>query len=406
MRPKVSIALSNGNLNIKAPSAFGTSGVVIAAPVAPVAGYGIAFLVKTKAQAKTALGQTGNEEVLEAITNGFFAEAEGTPLYVVCVANTNKLDALAADTIAGKVIAAASGQLRLLSFVKFPANNYTPTVTNGFDADVHNAVIAAQALATTYFTAKKPFRFFVEGYGFTDATDAKDYSSSGYRNGAIVIGAIDDNTATATLLAMGRAAASAPQQNIGRIKTGSLSIAETSVVKIGSDLVDAVSDADLDTIYNKRYITFERNQVASGYVFNDDNMLTAVTDDYNNLAYGRIIDNAVRIAYTTYYRELKDDVDVTEDGRLGTVAEKALENAIENDININMPGQLNTKRDGSADVIIMVNPDPVANPQLYEQNGITAPNLNLLSGGTVYLFIMLRPKGYLKYLNVFLGFTN
>lgn len=406
MRPKVSIALSNGNLNIKAPSAFGTSGVVIAAPVAPVAGYDTAFLLKTKAQAKAAFAQAGNAEVLEAITNGFFAEAEGTPLYVVCVANTNNLAALAVDAIVGKLISAAAGQLRLLSFIKFPVNNYVPTVTNGFDKDVHDAVIAAQGLSANYLAAKKPFRFFVEGYGFTTTADAKDYSSSNYRNGIIVIGSIDDNTATATLLAMGRAAAIAPQQNIGRIKTGSLNIAETSVVKIGGDKVDAVADTDLDTLYDKRYVTFERNQVASGYVFNDDNTLTTVTDDYNNLAYGRIIDNAVRIAYTTYYRELKDDVDVTEDGRLGTVDEKALENAIENDININMPGQLNTKKDGSADVIVMVNPDPIANPQLYEQNNISAPNLNLLSGGTVYLFLMLRPKGYLKYLNVFLGFTN
>ena len=138
-------------------------------------------------------------------------------------------------------------------------------------------------------------------------------------------------------------------------------------------------------------------------------MITALvipTDDYNNLRHGRVIDNAVRVAFATYYNELKDDVDVDEDGRLSKVSEKALETAIETNIDGEMRAQLSKKADGSGDVTCAVNPDYANNIAIYNQNGInTAPNFNLLQTGTVYLFVKLKPKGCLKYVNVFIGFT-
>ena len=407
MRPNVSIALTNGNLNIQAPSELGTSGVLIASPVAPVAGYGAWFLISTIDQANTALAQVGNEAVLAAIVNGFFSEApEGTKLYVLCMAQTTTLAVLFAAVNAEKILYAATGSLRMIAAIKFPANTYSATITNGFDADVHSAVMAAQTLADAWFTKMQPFRFFIEGYAFTIAADAKDYSTEAYRNGGIIVGNIDGSTAQATLLAMGRAAATAPQQNLGRIKTGSLNITQESVVSIGATVVDSVTDSDKELLYSKRYISFEKNQIASGYVFSDDVMLTAVTDDYNNLAYGRVIDNATRVAFSTYYLEEKDDVDVDDGGRLGTLAEKALENDIKDAINQQMAGQLSTNKDGTLAVRCLVNPDPAYYAALYSKNNITAPNFNLLQTGKVYLFLQLRPKGCLKYLTVYLGFTN
>ncbi len=209
----------------------------------------------------------------------------------------------------------------------------------------------------------------------------------------------------ATLLALGRLAKIQPQQNLGRVKSGSLNIAAAYAVKIGATSVDTIADSELEALYSKRYITFEKNQVAAGYVFNDDNALTQLTDDYNSLSNGRVIDNAVRIAFSTYYKELKDDVEVDAGGRLAIVVEKALETEIETAINQGLGLQLSKKDDGTADVTCLVNPDAALYAALYAANAIANPNFNVFDGGNVYIFIALRPKGCLKQINVFIGFT-
>jgi hypothetical protein len=407
-RPNVSISVMNGGLNLIPPSGFGTSAILVASPVAPVAGYSVPFLVKTKKQASTAFAQVGNEDVIIAIVDGFFAEApEGTSLWIMAMAPTTTLTALFDPANANIVLNAGGGDVRLLAAIKFPSVDYVPTITTGFDAEVFTAVTAAQALADLWFTNKKPFRVIIEGYAFDGvAATAKDYSTLADSNCAIVIGNINGETAQAAMLAMGRAARGEAQQNIGRIKTGSLAIAEDSIVNIGAILVDQYDTDDLDILWTKRYITFERNETGSGYVFNDDNMLCDPTSDFNSLRNGRVMDNATRIAFDTYYRELKDDVDVDENGRISIVVEKALETAIESGVDNGIRGQLSKKKDGTADVICLVNPDPIQYASLYEANGIPDPNFNIFQTSAVYLFVFLKPKGCLKYLNVFLGFTS
>jgi hypothetical protein len=406
MRPQVDIALSNGGLNLQGPPAFGTVGILVASPVAPVAGFGVPFLIKSKNEAATAFAQVGNAAVLAVITDRFFAEAsEGTAVYVMAMAQTTTLAVLLAAANADKLLTLANGAIRLLGVIKYPAVDYAPTITNGFDEDVHTAVIAAQTLADRWFLLKKPFRVLIEGFGFTNAGAAKDYSTDTKRNVAIVVGNINAGTADALCLVLGRASKASPQQNIGRVKSGSLSVPQADVLKLGAVLIENVPDSDLELLYDKRYMSFERNEIASGYVITDDNMLTALTDDYNSLANGRVIDNATRISFAVYYRELKDDVDVDEGGRLATVVEKALENAIESGLDQYMRGQLSTKKDGTSDVECLVNPDAIVYAPLYAANDIQNPNFNILQTGQVYLFLQLRPKGCLKYLLVYLGYV-
>ncbi len=406
MRPQVTLALSNGGLNLIGPPSFGTVGILVASPAAPVAGYGVPFLIKSKTDLAIAFAQALNAPLLAAIRDRFFAEAsDGTAVYIMAMTETTTLVTLLAPVNADKLLTLANGAIRLLGVIKYPAAGYTPTITNGFDQDVHDAVVAAQTLTSAWFLNKKPFRCLIQGFGFTTATAAKDYAADTKRNVAVVVGSINNGTVDALLVALGRASNVSPQQNIGRIKTGSLNIAQADVLRIGSVLIENVPVSDLELLYSKRYISFERNEIAAGYVFTDDNMLTSLTDDYNNLAYGRVIDNATRVAFVTYYAQLKDDVDVDEGGRLSPVVEKALENAIEADIDKFMRPQLSTKKDGTADIECLVNPDPIKYAPLYAANNIASPNFNILQTGQVYLFLQLRPKGSLKYLNVFLGFT-
>jgi hypothetical protein len=404
--PKVDIKITNGNLGLQGPSENGISALIVASPVAPVAGYGVAFLVKSAAQAKTAFAQVGNEAVLAAINEGFYAEApEGTLLYILAMAQTTPMATMAAAVNVEKALMMAGGKVRMVSLIKFPANTYVPTVTNGFDDDVDATVVVMQALATTWQLKNKGFRFFVEGFAFTTIAAAKDYAAATYRHGAIVVGNVNNSTAIATLLAMGRAAATAPQRNIGRVKSLSLKIAETVAVKIGAISADLVPIADLETLHSKRYISFAKNEIASGYIFSDDNMLVIATDDYNNLRHGRVIDNAQRVTFETYYEELKDDVDVDENGKLLTIIKTALETKVETTIDARMRTQLSKNTNGSAAVTCLVNPDPVQYAALYARNNIENPNFNIIQSETIYVFIFCRPKGCLKTINIYLGLT-
>ncbi|MBL0144931.1 MAG: hypothetical protein IPP48_03390 [Chitinophagaceae bacterium] len=407
-RPGVNVAIMNGQLGIQGPSENGVTVLVLATPAAPTAGYGVAFTCLTKQDVTAAFADVLNAAVVTALNDGFFGEApEGTALHIVAMAQATSLDTLAALANVEKGLIKAAGKARLVGVVKFPAGGYTPTVTEGFDTDVHAAVPILQTIANTYMGNKKPFRFFVQGYACTGvAAAAKDYAVGTNRNGHIVVGELNASTANATLTVMGRAAKAEPQQNIGKVKSGSLNIPTTWALTIGATAIASVTAATLNTFHDKRYITLEQNEIASGFIVTNDNSLVAVTDDYNNLRHGRIIDNAVRVAYSTYYAELKDDVFVDENGRLSKVAEKALETAIESAIDKQMPNQLNKTNKGFSDVKVAINPDYSANIALYNQNGImAAPSFNLLQTGTTYIFLKLKPKGCLQYINVYVGFT-
>lgn len=405
-RPGVIVNISNGNLGLSAPNANGVSVLLVAAPAAPTAGYGTPFLITNILEGKAAFANAANAPVVAAIEKGFFAEAaEGTKVYVLAMAQATTLETLLAAVNAEKALNMAGGQARLVAAIKFPANNYAPTIAEGLDQDVIAAVTAAQTLADAWKVKNKGFRAFIQGYGFTNPTDVKDYSSATNRNVAVVIGSVDSSTATAAALALGRAAAIDPQQNIGRVKTGSLNIDPAVSVKIGATEADQVSGTLLNTLHTKRYITFEKNEIASGYVFNDDLMACVSTDDFNNLRNGRVIDNAQRVVYKAYYEELKDDVEVDESGRLDSIVERALETKIQVAIDQEMRGQLATRKDGSSDIQVLVNPDVVDFAALYARNNISNPNLNIIQSETVYLFIFLKPKGCLKYINIYLGLS-
>lgn len=405
-RPNVSIALVNGGLGLTPPSNFGTSVVLVASPAAPTAGYGTAFLVRNQAEVAAAFADGANVAVVTAFAKGFYAEApEGTKCYVLAMARTTTLATLFAQANVDKPLLAAAGEARLVAAIKFPDGGvYTPTVTDGMDADVWAAVTAAETAAADWLSKRKPFRYFIQPYAPVLAS-LKDHVAADDRNGHIVIGEIAASAAAATLLALGRAAKIGSQENIGKVKLGSLAIADADAVTIDDTAVDLITSAQLNTLDSKRYITFERNQVESGFVFTDDNSLTAPDDDYNNLRHGRVIDNAVRVAHATYYKELKDDVDVDEDGRLSAVAERNLETVITTAIDRDMRNQLTTRRDGTSDVTVLVNPNVDQFGALYAANGISSPNLNILQTNTIYVFLQLRPKGCLKYINVYVGFV-
>lgn len=399
--PKVIISLGNGNLGILATGDTGIKGLIAAIPAANTSGYGTPVLLQTKLQAAAELADASNAGILSAIVDYFFEEApEGTKLYCLFVANTVTLTNLTikTNTYFATLENFAGKKLRECGFVKYPDVSYTPTITTGFDAEVFTAATNAQALAVQQDGLVKPVICYIQGYGATTASAAKDYVADTKNGVGIVVGAVNNDTAIPVLLLLARRAKTPVHRNPGRIKDGSLAIKDTDTVKVGSTLISAISDTDLDTYHDKRYITFKVNEDAPGYVFNDDTLLTKPTDDYNCITNRAVINEAQRIAYATCYRELKDEVQVDDGGRMDGVAESNLEATITDAISKNLAGSFSA-------VSTLVNPDATQYTAWYASASIT-PNFNLLSGGNVYVFINIRPLGYNKNIMVLLSFTT
>ena len=526
--PKVAVVFGSSNLGIQAASAAGTFGLIAAIPAANTSGFGIPVLLKSVKQAKTELASPNNAGILKAITDGFYGEvAEGSPLYCLFLVNTTSLEDMISpdNTYVSTLKTFAQNKLRGIGVVKFPADNYSPTLFGGFDLDVHKCVIKAQAQATITIQQYKPIEFVIQGYNFTNATDAKDYTTTINKNVHIVIGSENSNSAVSVLRALGKKASKAVQKNIGRVKSGSLNIAQDAVLQFGQirttsvvetkatatltitgvgssgayfdiyvtdnlnsrwnltrstynwsstedtvtkiaaavvshingstsihgysatnaagvvtitaksgygsllngvvleiftsgiafsktafaggvnpnttlDSATLLSDTDpvdLDTLHDKGYITYITNEDAPGFIFNDDVSLTDPTSDYATWSHNAVLAEAMRIAYATFYKTLKDDVDVDENGQLGAAVETNLSQDIIDTINKELGGNI-------SGVNVLINPDTTTSAGLYAAADIDNPNLNLTQSGKLYVFLTIRPKGYIKDVLVVLGF--
>lgn len=398
--PKVSVILGASNLGLSAADETGVMGLLAAIPAANTSGYGVPVLIKSIAQAKTELADALNVKVLDAIVNGFFGEvSEGSPLYCNFLANTVSLTDLVdsanlyftnLDNFSGK-------KIRALGVIRFPDVSYTPTITTGVDADVLTAVTKGQALATARIAQNKLINVLVEGRGFTNATAFKDFATTTNPQVHVVISSEAGNSAVSVLRALGKKAAGPIQRNIGRVKSGSLKIDSTTAITIGTTAITAMSQADLDTLHDKRAITYIINEDAPGFIFNDDVSCVAATSDYGTWSNNAVIGEAMRIAYAQYYKTLKDDLTVDETGRIEKSIEKNLEQDIIDAINKSIG-------DNISGVDALVNPDTTSSAALYANANVSNPNLNLTSGGKLYVFLTIRPKGYIKDVSVLLGF--
>lgn len=522
-RPKVIVELGSSNLGITAADASGVFGILASIPAAPTAGYGVPFYIKSKTQAKAAFADVNNAGILNAIIDAFYSEvSEGSVLYFICFSNTTTLAAMA-DVANGYVETLnnfADKKLRAVGLVRIPASSYTPTLYGGFDIDVHNAVVKCQANADEWIAKYKPIEFLIEGRNFTNATNALDYSATANKNVHIVIGSEADKSINSLLRALGKKAANPVHRNIGRVKSGSLKIADGVAVTLGQTRTettaetkatatvtvttvgsiylgitelfgvekiiatynhDAANDtvtkvataiknlinggtathgytaanaagvitvtaksglgaqingtlirvilygnaaatttaftggvsqvttfvsakpiaeidsAELDDLHDKGYIFYVTNEDEPGFIFSDDISLTDPTSDYSTWSHNAVIGEAMRIVYATYYRTLKDDVEVEADGTLGKAIETNLQQDVVDAIEKALAGNI-------SGVSALVNPDVTAFAGLYENAGISNPNLNLLQGGKLYVFLTVRPRGYIKDVLVVLGF--
>jgi Protein of unknown function (DUF2586) len=394
MLPRVKIFFENGNLGQNDPSPDGYLGILFSGAAA-ASGFvlGTPYIITSLAQLATMGITSANNASLMKLFTDFYAEAEdGTPVMLQAHPDTVTMAQLAdVNELHGKsIIEAANGKLRGLIITRQPGSGYSPTITNGLDADVTAAITKAQALAEWATLAKfAPIFVAIPGMYYSgDPVALADLKNGSNNRVCILIGdtSINTNGACIGLLA-GRIASIPVQRNIGRIKDGAV---QSTTVFIKDK---AVEKADTASIHDKGYITFRTFTGRSGYFFSDDVMATIASDDYSHLTARRTIDKAYRIAYDTLLELLLDEVPINTDGTLQYAFVKAWQQTVENAISSQMTGngELSASDADSNDLGVICSID-------HRQN--------IVSTSKLVVKIQVRPFGYGRYIDVYLGFKT
>lgn len=387
--PRVKINYLNGLLGTAPENQDGLLMLAVlgAASVSTTFALGTPYRI-VRPEGLAALGVTAdNNARLHELVRQFYAEAEeGTPLYVLGLSGTSMTDACDVESGSLKdVVVSLRGALR--GIVLASASTGTPTVTEGLDPDVFTALPKAQALADyAAVSLYAPLFFILEGRAFSGASSLRDLSSSAYNRVGIFIGDVEASSKNAAVgVIAGRIASVPVQRNIGRVASGALA---PDKFYLGATLVDD-SMTDVETIYEKGYITPRIYAGLAGYYFTDDRLAVAPTDDYAHLTARRSADKAARIAYLTLLNFLLDEIAVNTDGTMQQPVLKSWQAAVETAVDAQMTaaGELSVV-DGSGCRFFI------------------DPTQNVLATSKVEGSLRIRPYGYARDIVANIGFLT
>ena len=327
--------------------------------------------------------ETGTNAFAYAQIKAFYDKAlRGAELWFMLVLQTVTMGDMADVTkvYAKKLLADASGKIRVLGLCKKAGT--TETITFGLDADVDLATVKAQALAQDYANRYYPVRVLISGNKFSGVVaDLKDYTTTDLNKVGILIANTDGSKEAAIGMALGRLASVPTQRKLSRVKDGAVEPFEayfTNGAKV------ATLDTAWDAMDNKGYIFLRSFANRSGFYFTSDKTLTGATDDFNSLARGLVMDEAVLIAYHVLVEELSDEVPVTEAGTIHPAIIKSWQNNIES--------QIKGK---------MVDTGKLSGAKAYIDE-----NQNVLQTNNINVEMQLLPVGYADFITVNIGFTT
>lgn len=393
MLPRVKITFENGLIGATDPIDDGVAGMIcngsaVTGKLALLTAYLITSLEDLAALGITNGESDANKHIYKAVQE-FYAEApEGSKLWLYVVADTNTMaQMLDKDGTIGKAfINATNGAVKILTIVRKPSASYEPTIADGLDSDVLAAAAKAQALAEWACENKyAPFFTILPGLSYSGtAAELADLSEYGYNRVGILIGdTVSDSGDACVGLLLGRIASIPVQRSIARVKTGAI---ENTALYIKDKVAE---NGDPDLIHDAGYICPRTFVGKAGYFWSDDKLATSASDDYALIPRRRTIDKAFRIAYKTLIEELSDEIALTNEGKIPAAICKSLEKAVESDIIASMGENLGTDPDDATDKGVQCYIDP---------------NQVVVSTQKVNVKLRVKPFGYLKYIDVYLGF--
>lgn len=386
--PYVKVALTNGQLGSTEAGDDGVSvlvlsGTAIADKLAlnsPVSLFGTADLAT--------YGITADNNLLayDEICAFYAKSGEGAELWLSLFSNATSLATLCnkatANNVIKKALDAAGGRARLLGINKDLTAGYVPVVTGGIDKDVLDAVVLLQELLNDYWSVYKPARAWLPGLCWTGSlVGLTDLTTLSQNRVSIELGAdklYNGKGKAAIGRKIGQYAAISVNRSAGRVKNG-LACLDAWF----TDGSTAESKEGMwDTLHSYGYNFLRKYVGKSGFYFSFDHTCSPISDDYHITPYGRVIDKAAVIAYTTYINELLDDLEVDKDGKLTAALAKYFEQQIDNAVNTNMAGEISS----------------------FESK--FDRTINFLTTGKSKIKALIKPKGLNKAIEVELGFGS
>ena len=393
MIPKVDVTIANGNIGGSQNTSDGVCGYVVTGAgtgtIALLQPVKVVSLADAEAQGLTVIA----EPEAQQFVSDFYDDAPmGSVLYLMLAPNTaslvnlcDKTNASGAKKLIDFAVGNAGGQIRVLGISRTPAGGYVPATDEFIDSDAILAGTNAKALVTNYFSLHTPFRIIIAAR-VADASSSMVYMPNTANNNAIAYG-IGNKTGGAGVSMgsiMAKVAFTAPQVNIGRVKDGPLSINSWFIGALPTTPpVDGSAwYQQLNTLIDGGYITATTYAGKAGYYISDDPMATANTDDYQSLANCRVIDKASILAYQAFLNYVNDEVDLIAGGKLDPADIADIQSQIVNAMGQGLLGNIS----GTPSCFI----DPT----------------QVFTIGTPFRAkIRCTPKGYLKEIEVDLGFS-
>jgi hypothetical protein len=386
--PKITINLANGQLGRVAQTSDGIAGMILTG--AAVEGKLQLNRVYPLASVRdlTTLGVTAENNPLayKDVTKFYSKAGDGAELYLLVVASATTLtqmSSMADGSPIRRLVDFAGGRIRLVGLNRLPAEGYAAdTSETGIDRDAVTAGEAMQAVATSYERQIDPFRVLMPGLLWDGSTEKlfRPRESTWNRVGYVLasdqkIGAV----ASASIgEALGTLARIPVHHNLGRVKNGQAAALGT----LTDGRTPEEHAAHLDALHDAGYILYRQYKRRNGYYYNDDTAAAPLTDDYGNIAYGRVVDKAIILAYNAYIDEILDSVVVDDDGYLPQPVCTYYERLIENAVAVAMSAEI-SGFDAHID-----------------------PRQNILSSSVMNISGTIRPVGYLRDIVFNLGFEN
>lgn len=385
--PGVNITLGSGGLGRVAASADGIAGLLLTGAAVEDKKFVLNKhyqLSSTKDLAT--LGITAeNNPLVDHEVRSFYAQAgEGAELHLLAVEETTLLTAMCdpgSESPLSKLIEGAAGRIKIVGVNRLiPADSEVDNA-QGIDGDAITAAAKAQQTAEAYASKIMPFRLLLPAAKWTGEIGSFKPNGSSYNRVAMVLaseGELAGQYPAAIGMVLGRAAKAEPQQDLGRVKFGSL--AATGYFTDGSPFLEKQGLAE--SLNDAGFMFFMNYPSKNGCYLNGCPMTCSATDDYAVLNNGRIMDKAMRIAYDTYISEIMDNINVDENGHLPSGVCLSFESMIENAVALQMDGQISS-------FSAYVNPEQ-----------------NILSTSRLDIECSIVPLGVLKNIHVLLSFSN
>lgn len=273
--------------------------------------------------------------VFRHISEFYRMAGEGTYLFVLVAPEASDM-ATMLNTNGQSLVAGANGQIRRLAVAYNPDDLYAPTVVDGMEEVVRNAIPAAQTLHDWSWETDRPLNIFIEGRGIADSVagvlDLKDIQVDGitipYTNVSVCIaqdfGYAETLVGDAQKFAdvgtmLGVSASISVNQSIGEVESLDLSDAPKGkwlVAGLSSHKKITEVEADLSTFDQYGYVFAISYTGISGYRFNNDHVCAAEIVDQdgymneNTIALGLTYAKAARRLRTALLPKVKTVVPV------------------------------------------------------------------------------------------------